>query len=60
MKKETYQDIDLICWNRVCLFFDQEHIGNCMPCSEGEEPTIFIGCNQMMLIEPSVPPTEGD
>ncbi len=51
-------DIDLICWNKSCVFFDQEHAGNCMPCSEGEEPNIFIGCDQMMLVEIQPPTSE--
>jgi len=45
------EDIDLICWRKECLFFDQEHQGNCMPCSNGEEPLIFIGCNMMTFQE---------
>lgn len=46
-------DIDKICWNRACLFFDQEHHGNCMPCnSTGAEPNIYLDCDHVVPINP--------
>lgn len=46
-------DIDPMCWNRQCLFFDQEHSGNCMPCIDGEEANVFMECNQQIQIDPN-------
>ncbi len=50
--KEKIMDIDLICFNRACLFFDGEHLGNCRPCNScGDEPLIYVGCDEMILNE---------